>query len=135
MSDCGKPLVCHLLIDATHGLIGPDDKKAIYERLLVRNSIRLEIGARPMNIPEMYHKKIKMMTEKKYDELIQPYVDAAFSQIDWPNSFAGRLLLATKTYRQCAEQLESETGHSNPRRIGPDMLALIHQYVEPLGDR
>ena len=76
-----------------------------------------------------------MMTEKKYDELIQPYVDAAFSQIEWPNSFTGRLLLATKTYRRCAEQLESETGHSNPRRIGPDMLDLIHQYVPPLADR
>jgi hypothetical protein len=76
-----------------------------------------------------------MMTEQKYDELIQPYVDAAFSKIEWPSSFTGRLLLATKTYRQCAEQLESETGHHNPRRIGPDMLDLIHQYVEPLEDR
>ena len=135
MSGCAKPLGCHLLIDATHGLIGSDDKKAIYERLLIRNSIRREIGVRPINIPDVYRRRIKMMAEKKYDELIQPYVDAAFSKIEWPSSFTGRLLLATKTYRQCTEQFEADTGHANPRRIGPDMLDLIHQYVEPLEDR
>ncbi len=135
MSGYAKLLGCHLLIDATHGLIGPDDKKAIYERLLIRNSIRREIGVRPINIPEMYRRKIKMMAEKKYDELIQPLVDAAFSKIEWPNSFTGRLLLATKTYRQCAARLEAETGCSNPRRVGPDMLDLIHQYVAPFEDR
>ena len=72
------------------------------------------------------------MTEDRYDDMIQPYIDEAFSRVDWPNSFAGRLLLASKTYRECVGQLEAETGHANPRRVGPDMLRLIHQYVEPL---
>lgn len=73
-----------------------------------------------------------MMNEKRYDTLMQPYVDAAFSQIDWPDSFSGRLLIATKAYRRCVAQVYKGTGHSNPRRVGPDMLALIHQYVAPL---
>ena len=70
-----------------------------------------------------------MMTEKKYDALIQPYVDEAFSQIEWPNSFTGRLLVATKAYRRCVVQLEADTGQSNPRRLGPDMVGLIDQHL------
>lgn len=132
MSGCAKLLGCHLLIDATHGLIGPDDKKAIYERLLIRNSIRREIGVRPINIPEMYRRKIRMMAEKKYDELIQPYVDAAFRKIVWPDSPTGRILLAVKTYRACAAQCERETGYANPRHSTPDIFKLMDQFVAPL---
>lgn len=75
-----------------------------------------------------------MMSEKKYDELIQPYVNSAFAKIEWPDSFSGRLLIATKAYRKCVEQLEAETGQANPHRVGPDILDLVHQYVAPLED-
>ncbi len=72
------------------------------------------------------------MNEDHYDNMIQPYVDESFSRVDWPDSFTGRLLLATKTYRECVGRLEAETGHTNPRRVGPDMLKLIHNYAVPL---
>lgn len=132
MLGCAKRLGCHLLIDANRRLVGSNQKQAIFERLLVRNAIRREIGVRPINIPVIYERKKRMIAEARYDEIIQPYVDVAFSGLDWPDSFSGRLLLGVKTYHQCAAQCERETGHPNPREGVPDILKLIHQYVEPL---
>ncbi len=132
MSGCVKRLGCHLLIDADHGLVGANQKQAIFERLLVCNAIRREIGVHPINIPVIYERKKRMIAEARYDEIMQPYVDAAFSSLDWPDSLSGRLLLGVKTYRQFAVQCEQDTGHANPRDGVPDILKLIHQYVEPL---
>ncbi len=73
-----------------------------------------------------------MTAEARYDEIMTPYVDTAFSKIDWPDSFTGRILLAVKTYRECVAQCERETGYANPRRGCPDILELIHQHVPPL---
>ena len=113
-------------------LVTPADRQAILERLYQRQAIRREIGVRPINIPVIYERKKRMIAEARYDEIMQPYVDAAFSGLDWPESFSGRLLLGVKTYRQCAVQCEQDTGHANPREGVPDILKLIHQYVEPL---
>ncbi len=132
MSGCAKRLGCHLLIDANRGLVGTSQKQAIFERLLVRNAIRREIGVRPINIPVIYKRKKRMIAEARYDEIMQPYVDAAFSGLDWPESLSARLLLGVKTYRKCAVQCERDTGHANPRDGVPDILKLIHQYVAPL---
>lgn len=132
MSGCAKLLGCLQLTDANLGLVGPNDKQAIFERLLVRNAIRREIGVRPINIPVIYERKKRMIAEARYDEIMQPYVDAAFNSLDWPDSFSGRLLLGVKTYRQCVAQCERDTGHANPRDGVPDILKLIHQHVEPL---
>ena len=128
-------LLVTLLANLTTGfdlLINSKDRQTILERLYQRQAIRREIGVRPINIPVIYERKKRMIAEARYDEIIQPYVDAAFSGLDWPDSFSGRLLLATKTYRKCIRRLEADTGHTNPRRIGPDMLKLIHNYAEPL---
>jgi hypothetical protein len=132
MSECAKPLGCHLLIDATRRLVGPDQRQAIYERLLQRNAIRSELGIRRLNIPELYRRKKRMIAEARYDEIMEPYVDSAFKKIDWPDSFTGRILLGVRTYRDCAAQCERETGYANPRDGAPDILKLIHQHVAPL---
>lgn len=113
-------------------LITSADRQAILERLYQRQSIRREIGVRPLNIPVIYERKKRMIAEARYDEIMQPYVDAAFSSLDWPPSFSGRLLLGVKTYHQCVAKCERDTGHANPRDGVPDILKLIHQYVEPL---
>ena len=113
-------------------LITSTDRQAILERLYQRQAIRRQIGVRPINIPVIYERKKRMIAEARYDEIMQPYVDAAFSGLDWPDSFSGRLLLGVKTYHQCVAQCERETGHANPRDGAPDMFKLIHQYVVPL---
>ena len=131
MSGCERRLDCPQLIELTL-VISSQERQAILERLFHRNFIRREIGMRPLNILEAYKRKIRMVTEQRYDEIIQPYVDAAFSKVDWPNSFSGRLLLGVKTYHQCAARCEQQTGHANPRNGVPDILSLIHQHVAPL---
>ena len=110
-------------------LITSTDRQAILERLYQRQAIRREIGVRPMNIPVIYERKKRMIAEARYDEIMQPYVDTAFSSLDWPESFSGRLLLGVKTYNQCVAQCERDTGHANPRDGVPDILKLIHQYI------
>ena len=105
------------------------DRKAILERLYQRQAIRREIGVRPLNIPVLYERKKRMIAEARYDEIMKPYVDAAFRKIDWPDSPTGRILLAVKTYRACAAQCERETGYANPRDGVPDIFKLIDQYL------
>ncbi|MEM9432837.1 MAG: hypothetical protein AAGA12_02855 [Pseudomonadota bacterium] len=113
-------------------LITSADRQAILERLYQRQAIRREVGVRPINIPVMYERKKRMIAEARYDEIMQPYVDEAFSSLVWPDSFSGRLLLGVKTYNLCVARCERDTGHANPREGVPDILKLIHQYVEPL---
>lgn len=113
-------------------LVTSEDCQAILERLYQRQALRREIGVRPIEIPVIYERKKRMIAEDRYDEIMQPYVDAAFSGLDWPDSFSGRLLLGVKTYRQCVARCEQDTGHANPRDGVPDILKLIHQRVEPL---
>ena len=132
MSECVKRQGYHLLTDTDPELVNSDQQQAIFERLLVRNSIRREMGVRPINIPVIYERKKRMNAEARYDEIIQPYIDVAFRNLDWPDSFSGRLLLGVKTYHQCAAQCERDTSHANPREGVPDILKLIHQYVAPL---
>ena len=94
--------------------------------------VRRELGIRPINIPEVYWVRKQLASEHRYDEIMSPYLDAAFSKIDWPHSFIGRLLLGVKAYEECVAVCERETGIANPRRGCPDILALIHQHVAPL---
>lgn len=70
-----------------------------------------------------------MLAEARYDEIMQPYVDEAFSSLEWPDSVSGRLLLGVKTYHKCVAQCERDTGHTNPRHSVPDMAKLIQQHA------
>ena len=94
--------------------------------------VRRELGVCPINIPDVYRMNKQLASEHRYDEIMLPYVDAAFSKIDWPHSLSGRLLLGVKAYQACVAVCERETGYANPRRGCPDILALIHQHVAPL---
>lgn len=132
MSECVKRQGCHPLTDVAHGLVTGADKAKLFERLCQRQAIRREIGVRPLNIPVLYKRKKRMIAESRYDEIMKPYVDAAFRKIDWPDSPTGRILLAVKTYRACAAQCERETGYANPRHSTPDIFKLMDQFVAPL---
>ena len=120
------------LTTASDLLITSTDRQTILERLFQRQAIRREVGVRPINIPMIYERKKRMIAEDRYDAIMQPYVNVAFSNVDWPDSFSGRILLGVKTYHQCAAQCERDTGHVNPRVGTPDILKLIQQYVKPL---
>lgn len=120
------------MVDGYSALISSSEKQAILERLYARQAIRREIGVKPIHIREVYHRKVQKMTEDRFDALMEPYIDAVFSQINWPDSFTGRLLLAVKKYRECSTQCEIDTGHANPHTHPPDMLKFIERYADPL---
>ena len=127
-----SPITAH---EAQHPVSNPlmtsDDKQKILERLFARQAIRREVGVRPIRIKEVYRMKVQKITEDRYDALMEPYVDEAFSAIDWPSSLTARILMATKIYNACAKQLEADTGYANPRRVGPNIIKLIDRYREP----
>lgn len=107
-----------------------DQKIAIFERLLHRNFIRSELGIRPINIPEAYQRQARFVVEKRYDEIIAPFVDASFSVIDWPPSMAAKRGVAMQTYYKCVARCEAQTGYLNPRTGVPDFTALINRYAD-----
>ena len=129
MAQAAKPIAQTIGFDL---LSTSSDRQAILERLYQRQAIRREIGVRPLNIPALYERKKRMIAEARYDEIMKPYVDAAFRKIDWPDSPTGRILLAVKTYCACAAQCERETGYANPRHSTPDIFKLMDQFVAPL---
>lgn len=108
------------------------DRQAILERLYERQAIRRERGVRPIRVTEVYHRKVRKLTEDRYDMLLQPYIDAAFSKIEWPNSYTGRILLGAKVYKECTAQCEADTGIANPHKRYPDIVKIINCYAEPL---
>ena len=118
------------LVATSVTLITVDQKKAIFERLLHRNIIRAELGIRPINIPDIYKRQTRFVIEKRYDEIIAPFVHTVFSVIDWPPSMDARRCVAMQFYRQCIERCEAQTGYSNPRIGVPDLKAFITRYAD-----
>lgn len=111
-------------------LLTADQKKAIFERLLHRNTIRAELGIRPMNIPDVYKRQTRFVIEKRYDEIIAPFVDDVFSVINWPPSMDAKRCVAMQSYHQCIERCKAQTGYSNPRIGVPDLKPLIIRYAD-----
>lgn len=109
-----------------------DQRQQVYEHLLHRNHIRSQMGMKPIKIPETYHRKVRKLSEDRYDMLLQPYIDAAFSKIEWPNSHTGRILLGAKAYKECTAQCEADTGIANPHKRYLDIVKIINCYAEPL---
>ena len=70
------------------------------------------------------------MTEvHRYNQLLEPYLVAAFVAANWPAKFTPRLLLAVKLHRAAVDQLYREQGFADPRVKNPDMLALIDKFA------
>ena len=106
-----------------------DQRQHVYERLLVRNHIRHQIGVKPIDIPRMYYRKVNAIQIKQYEELLEPYLVEAFASVDWPDSFTGRLLIAVRLHKRCVDRLEIDRGIADPRDGQPDMIAMINRLV------
>jgi hypothetical protein len=104
-------------------------RQHVYERLLHRNHIRHQIGVKPIDIPRMYQRKVRAMEIREYENLLETYLVEAFAGVDWPDSFTGRLLIAVRLHKRCADQLEIDYGIADPRDRRPDMVAMINRLV------
>jgi hypothetical protein len=102
-------------------------KQALFEKLCHRNFIRREIGGRPIDIPTAYARKVKLMEEARYLEMLDPYLTAAFGSATWPTGFTPRLLLGVRLHKQAIAHLQRDHGISDPRTRNPDMLKMIER--------
>jgi len=120
---------CASRTKATELLVSSIAKQMLFEKLCHRNFIRREIGGRPIDIPTAYARKVMLMTEGRYLELLDPYLIAAFGSVDWPSGFTPRLLLAVRLHKGATDQLRRDHGISDPRTKNPDMLKIIERYA------
>ena len=110
-------------------LITPTDRQAILERLYQRQAIRREVGVVPIDIPQMYHRKVRTMAIAEYEELLEPYLVKAFADIAWPDSLTGRILIAVRLHKRCVDQVRIDRGAADPRDRRPDMIVMINRLV------
>ena len=106
-----------------------DQKRAVFEHLLHRNAVRQAMGARPLNIPDAYKRKVIMLMTKEYEALLEPYLASAFAAADWPSGFTPRLLLAVKLHTAAVKLLKAELGISDPRTKNPDMVKMMDRHA------
>lgn len=109
-------------------LITSAEMQALYERLCHRNFIRRELGVRLMDITTVFRRKVALMTEDRYNQLLEPILVEMFGEAEWPNGFTPRLLLAVRLHKLAVDQLQAETGIADPRTKKPDILALIDKH-------
>lgn len=117
------------LIGSPTRLVTGDQRQQVYERLLHRNHIRSQMGVNLIDIPRMYHRKVRLMEIAEYEELLEPYLIQAFADIAWPDSFTGRILIAVRLHKRCVDQVEINHGVVDPRNRRPDITALINRLV------
>lgn len=56
----------------------PEEKQAIYQRLLKRNLIRRETGLPPIDIKARYAQQVQKLEDQRYHAAIEPYLAAAY---------------------------------------------------------
>jgi hypothetical protein len=110
-------------------LVTTAQRQVVLERLFHRNCIRQKLGGRPMDIPTSYKRKVRLMTEDHYMQLLEPLLVEKFAAVDWPTGFTPRLLLAVRLHRDAVAELERVRGISDPRTTNPDMLKIIERLV------
>lgn len=121
-----------LLASPTAGsdlLVSGQDKQVLFEMLCHKNSIRRKLGGRLMDIPTVYQRKVKLMTEDRYVQLLEPILVEKFGAVDWPTGFTPRLLLAVRLHKDAVAELERVHGVADPRTKYPDMLSIIQRLV------
>jgi hypothetical protein len=116
---------CASQTKATDLLVSSMEKQVLFKRLCQRNAIRREIGIRPMDVPTIFKRKVKLMTDQRYADLLEPYLVAKFDAADWPVKFTARLLLAVKLHKAAVDQLYQEHGIADPRTTNPDIISMI----------
>ena len=128
MSGCVRRLDCPQLIELTL-VISSQERQMILEKLFHRNSVRRAIGARPLDIPEAYKRKVMVLKTTKYEALLEPYLADAFAAADWPSGFTPRLLLAVKLHGGAVRLLNAELGITDPRTKNPDMVKMMDRHA------
>ena len=106
-----------------------DQRQQVFERLLHRNHIRSQMGAKPLDINRMYHRKVHIMKVAEYENLLKSYLVEAFADIAWPDSLTGRLLIAVRLYKRCVDNVHIDYGVIDPRDHQPDVVAVINRLV------
>ena len=117
------------LIGSPTRLVSGDQRQQVYERLLHRNHIRSQMAVKPIDIPKMYHRKVRTMEIAEYEDLLESYLVKAFADIAWPDSLTGRILIAVRLYKRCVDQLHIDHGVVDPRDKRPDIVAIIDRLV------
>ncbi len=105
------------------------EKQVLFRRLRHRNAIRRELGIRQFHVPTVFKRKLRLTEEHRYNQLLEPYLVAAFQTADWPVGFTPRLLLAVRLHRKAVDQLNREHGISDPRTKNPDMLKIVEAFA------
>jgi hypothetical protein len=106
------------------------EKQVLFRKLRHKNAIRRELGIRQFHVPTVFRRKLRLTEEHRYNQLLEPYLVAAFEAADWPVKFTPRLLLAVKLHRAAVDQLYREQGISDPRVKNPDIIAMIDRLVD-----
>ncbi|WP_039016872.1 hypothetical protein [Halocynthiibacter namhaensis] len=70
-----------------------------------------------------------MTTERRYIELLEPYLVAAFGSVEWPAVPALRILLAVTQHGVAIDSLYRDIGVVDPREKQPDMISMIERLV------
>ncbi|SPH20647.1 hypothetical protein ASD8599_01386 [Ascidiaceihabitans donghaensis] len=121
-----------LLANQTTGsdlLVSGQDKQALFEMLCHKNSIRRRLGGRQIDIPTVYRRKVKLMTEDRFMQLLEPILVEKFGAVDWPTGFTPRLLLAVRLHKDAIAEIQENHGIADPRTQNPDMLQIIERLA------
>lgn len=110
------------------------EKQVLFRKLRHKNAIRRELGIRQFHVPTVFRRKLRLTEVHRYNQLLEPYLVAAFDAANWPAQFTPRLLLAVKLHRAAVDQLYREQGIADPRVKNPDMLKLMERLV-PTGSQ
>ena len=110
-------------------LVTSMEKQVLFKRLCQRNAIRREIGIQPMDIPIVFQRRLRMMTQHRYIELLEPYLVAAFGSVEWPVEPTLRLRLAVKQHQLAIDILFRDIGVADPREKHADVTVMIERLV------
>lgn len=110
-------------------LVSSMEKQVLFKRLCHRNAIRRQIGIRPMDVPTVFKRKLRMMTEQRYNDLLRPHLAMAFGSVEWPKGATARLLLAVKLHKASIDHLYREQSIADPRQKKPDMIKLMDEFI------
>jgi hypothetical protein len=110
-------------------LVSSMEMQVLFRKLRHKNSIRRELGIRQFHVPTVFKRKLRMTTEFRYNELLEPYLADVFGAVSWPIGFTPRLLLAVQLHDQATRLLRCESGIADPRTKKPDMLKIMETFA------
>jgi hypothetical protein len=91
--------------------------------------VRREIGIRPLDIPAAYKRKIRLMNEQRYLELLEPYLKTTFGAVEWPVGYSARILFAVKLHKRAIQQVQDDHGVADQRTKNPDIMKIIEKFA------